>query len=566
MSDPRKFKNDVVIEGDLNLPAESTSRALTLDSSGNVASSATTSAELAFVSGVTSAIQTQLNTAQSAASDAQTDINDHIADTTDAHDASAISSVPAGNLAATDVQGALNELQSDVDSRALDSVVIKKDGSVAFTADQSMGGFKLTGLAAPSAGSDAATKNYVDNALEGLKPKAAVRVATTVAGTLASSFENGDTIDGVVIATGDRILIKDQAAPATNGIYIVQASGAPVRSTDFDSVSPIDEINKAFVAVQEGTANAGKIFVQYGVVTTLGTDAINFTFFNSVSGLTGGDGITVSGSNVEVDHDGQGLTFVATQLALELDGSTLSKSASGLKLSDTTVTPSTYGNQSNVGAFIVDQQGRLTVASNTPILIASTQVSDFNEAAQDTVGGILANSNTVALAYSDATPSISAQVITQMSVTFDGSGVKLANDSGSPGNTKYYGTDAIGTKGFFDLPAVGSTGDIQQTSFSAADSVVAAANVTGFAFANASVRAFTALVSVSIDGTSDLFEEFHIQGIQKSASWNMSVDSVGDDSGITFSITNAGQIQYTSGTVPGFVSNTIKFRAWVTNV
>lgn len=58
----------------------------------------------------------------------------------------------------------------------------------------------------------AATKAYVDNLVTGLQWKTAVRVATTVAGTLASSFENGDTVDGVVLATGNRILIKNQAA------------------------------------------------------------------------------------------------------------------------------------------------------------------------------------------------------------------------------------------------------------------------------------------------------------------------------------------------------------------
>lgn len=177
-------------------------------------------------------------------------------------------------------------------------------------------------------------QTQINSIAEGLKPKAAVRAATTVAGTLASSFADTSVIDGVTLATGDRILIKDQAAPAQNGIYVVQASGAPVRATDFDATTPTNEIEGAYVAAQEGTSNAGKLFVQYGTVTTIGTDAINFTFFNSVSGLVGGDGITISGSNVAVDHDGQGLQFTTNQLALELDGSTLSKSASGVKVAD----------------------------------------------------------------------------------------------------------------------------------------------------------------------------------------------------------------------------------------
>ncbi len=263
------------------------------------------------------------------------DLSNHLSDATDAHDASAISSVASGNLAATDVQSALNELQSDIDTRALDSAVIKKDGSVAFTAAQSMGGFKLTSLAAGTASSDAVNKGQMDAALEGLKPKAAVRVASTANLVIATALNSGDVIDGVTLANGDRVLVKDQTAAEANGIYVVSAT--PARSTDFDSLSPIDEVNGSLVAVQEGTTNAGKIFVQSGTVATLDTDPISFVFFNSASAMVGGDGITVSGSNISVDHDGQGLQIVSTQLALELDGSTLTKSATGLKVSDATL-------------------------------------------------------------------------------------------------------------------------------------------------------------------------------------------------------------------------------------
>jgi hypothetical protein len=89
--------------------------------------------------------------------------------------------------------------------------------------------------------------------------KESVRVATTGAGTLATSFENGDTIDGVVIATGNRILIKDQATAADNGIYIVAASGAPTRATDFDADAEVTA--GCVIPVAEGTTNADKLFI-----------------------------------------------------------------------------------------------------------------------------------------------------------------------------------------------------------------------------------------------------------------------------------------------------------------
>lgn len=111
-----------------------------------------------------------------------------------------------------------------------------------------------------------------------------------------------------------------------------------------------------------------------------------------------------------------------------------------------------------------------------------------------------------------------------------------------------------------------STGDIDQTSFAAANNVAVATDVTGFAFANGSVRSFKALVSVYIDATTPLYESFEIQGVQKASDWFIAISSVGDDSNVDFTITSAGQIQYVSGNETGFVSSTIKFRALVTSV
>ena len=111
-----------------------------------------------------------------------------------------------------------------------------------------------------------------------------------------------------------------------------------------------------------------------------------------------------------------------------------------------------------------------------------------------------------------------------------------------------------------------SPGDIAETSFSAANNQVAAADVTGLAFANGTVRSFKAQVSILIDATADLYEVYDLIGIQKGASWDLAQVSTGDDSLITFSITSAGQIQYTSASYAGFVSGTMKFRATTTSV
>lgn len=117
------------------------------------------------------------------------------------------------------------------------------------------------------------------------------------------------------------------------------------------------------------------------------------------------------------------------------------------------------------------------------------------------------------------------------------------------------------TKGNFLGGAIASPGDISDTEFSIANNQVAAADITGFNFANAESRSFSAHVDVRIDATTDLFEVFQIKGIQKATDWEISLTSDGDNSQVIFSITSAGQLQYTSGNIAGFVSGSINFRA-----
>lgn len=179
------------------------------------------------------------------------------------------------------------------------SDAIRLDELAVPTADVSLNSHKITGLATPTAANDAANKSYVDGAIQGLKYKEPVRVATTANGALATAYENGDTVDGVVLATGDRVLLKNQTTGSENGIYTVNASGAPTRATDFDADA---EVAQAFVFVREGTTlhDTAWVLTNDGAIV-VGTTALTFTQFAGVTALTEGSGIDITANVVSVD-------------------------------------------------------------------------------------------------------------------------------------------------------------------------------------------------------------------------------------------------------------------------
>jgi hypothetical protein len=212
-----------------------------------------------------------------------------------------------GNHTGTQLAATISDLATTVQAYTLDQFA---DAA----ADVGMGGFKITNLGAPSASGDAANKGYVDDKVAGLSWKDEVRVATTAAGTLASSFENGDSVDGVTLSTGDRILIKDQAAGAENGIYTVNASGAPTRATDADTAA---EIQGAAVYVVSGTTNAGTRWVNSNTGTiTLGTTALTFAQFGGGASYTAGDGLTLTANDFDVNV-GNGIIISSDAVAVD---------------------------------------------------------------------------------------------------------------------------------------------------------------------------------------------------------------------------------------------------------
>lgn len=127
--------------------------------------------------------------------------------------------------------------------------------------------------ATPTGSTHLTTKQYVDDLFTGVAKRATVRVATTANITIATGLNNGDTLDGVTLATDDLVLVKNQTSSEENGIYKVAAS--PARDEWFDTW---DEHPGAFIAVQEGTTNADTMYLcTADTGGTLETTSISWT-------------------------------------------------------------------------------------------------------------------------------------------------------------------------------------------------------------------------------------------------------------------------------------------------
>ena len=236
------------------------------------------------------------------------------------------------------------------------------------TTSISLGGTSLTlgGLTSvavtqdPTSALQLATKQYVDSVAEGLHVHASCAAATP--NTLASitggtvTYNNGASgvgatltlsvaltvLDGYTLQNGDRVLVKNEATQANNGIYTWATGGTVLtRATDFDTA--IEIASGDFTFVSNGTLYGDTGWVQIEPVTTIGTDPIVWQQFSGAGTYTAGTGLTLTGSQFSITN--------------------------------TTVTAASYGSASSVATFTVNAQGQLTAAATTAISINGNQIT-----------------------------------------------------------------------------------------------------------------------------------------------------------------------------------------------
>jgi hypothetical protein len=341
-------------------------------------------------------------------------------------------------------------------SAIVDSVYLRLNGSNSMTANLNMGtSYKIINLAEPTVGSDAATKNYVDNSIVGLSWKVAAQALSFTNVPLSGSTPL--VIDSRTALNNDRILLLGQTTTSNNGIYTLTITGGTytlARSTDADTFS---ELNYAAIFVQFGTLYANTAWTQ---TTILGSfSGQNWVQFSGSTAYSGGTAINISGTVVNVKV-GTGLktdvsnnlqlsvnsdialntTGPGNSLTLSLDGTSLTQSALGIKINTAGVTNSMLANSSL--NFVADS-GTGTISLGQTLTVNGNATQGISTSVSGSTFTVTA-SNATTTQKGVASFNTASFAVTSGNVTIKSGGVSNAQLQNSSitlnGNT---GTDAV---------------------------------------------------------------------------------------------------------------------------
>ena len=256
-----------------------------------IADGSVTNSEFQFIGGLTSDAQTQLT----------------------------------GKLTASNNLSDVSSASTSRTNLGLGNMAVQNSGTV------SISGGSITGIGSPSSNSDVAIKSYVDEAVAGLRTRIIAEAGTTANIDLTADLQNGDTIDGVTLVTGDRVLVKDQSTATQNGLYIVVASGTASRDPEYDTIA---EISGSLIVVNQGSTNDNKIFL----CTTdsdgsIGSTNITYTQVTpSNTGTVTSIGLAQSGSEFTISNSP---VTSAGNITLDVNRISATKIGANTNISDT---------------------------------------------------------------------------------------------------------------------------------------------------------------------------------------------------------------------------------------
>ena len=205
---------------------------------------------------------------------------------------------------------------------------------------------RITSLATPTASTDAATKQYVDDVAQGLNIHDSTKAATAnslanltagiitynngasgvganlvLTGSPTANFISANVFDGnVTLVATNRLLVKNETNAAYNGIYVVSNATVLTRADDFNSVPEIEAGDFVFVTGGSTYDNTG--WVQTSTVVIVGTDPIDWTQFSGAGTYQAGNGLTLTGSVFSVNVDNNTTAIVGGNVVVK-DGANL---------------------------------------------------------------------------------------------------------------------------------------------------------------------------------------------------------------------------------------------------
>ena len=248
---------------------------------------------------------------------------------------------------------------------------IKRTGTVAFTANQSMGGFLLTNVADAVASTDGVNLRTAQALINGIAIKGSVRAV----GVANVALTGTQTIDGVALVASDRVLLKTQTTTSQNGLWVVSAA-AWTRPTDYAAAST--QKSGILVIVTEGTVyqDTKWLSITDGNITV---DTTATTWNQDVSGAsyTNGNGLSLTGSTFAVKV-GNGVAFDGTQqLTLTPNGTSLNVAAGGIKISDGTPGQVMIGTTTTGAALFTALTGDVSVTGAGVTAVNNTAGTGF---------------------------------------------------------------------------------------------------------------------------------------------------------------------------------------------